>query len=231
MNCIEFEQLAQTLMDQRGLLKGHPALDKHAAECRQCAGQLALYSQLTEYMECLFENQPPTALSDRGQSRFLPLIRTPCVPNRLVRWQDNAVAVGILLLLGMVATWPLIFRSATNDFVPRAGVDHLKSTQLVDWLDMPLASDQGSHLATAVPADWASLVRVDEESVAVLRSCYRLTSELPGVRTLEGTVNAAWSLFMRKMSDRNDDLEPVPEPSAPGPHSSWRDTTLLRNYV
>lgn len=197
VNCLEFEERVQDLLDRRLDPAGDPAIERHALACAECAGLLAdfvfLESVLRNSDEPLhLTGQPGGTLASSNRtsdqtptarSRMTTLVtpdrtlrKSALLPHPVSRDQRSRnarylQATLILVALGMIGVGMQQRWNRQATLLPVAG-SGLEQNEL--------------QLAFGMQAGFRPVA-----AYRSLEQCYELTAELPGVKPLQTSILVA----------------------------------------
>jgi hypothetical protein len=168
LDCETFEFHVQELLDLKRNPQDEPSVQQHASTCPECHELLRQFSQLELTLQLALRKN--SSDSKRGSEHLRPFHPVSQIRRRQAGMLLQAVAV--LLLTGSVGGW---LASRQSERAPR----------------MPLATSNESS-----PASRAQRIAgINGIQPAVhyrsLEQCYELTSELPGVRPLQSSIQVA----------------------------------------
>lgn len=128
MNCTQFEEKIQSLLDQRLSLKTDSSLNEHAAACAGCRRSLSLYSRIAELGGL-----------ESGEIEWLPerLHQEPSIWNKKVKsqqqlWKLAALAGALMLGLILVAR-PSWVSTRLANIEPAVEAHHVKNGDIANF--------------------------------------------------------------------------------------------------
>lgn len=182
LDCMSFESHVQELLDLRKSPEIDLAVRAHASNCAECSDLLHQFTQLESALQLALKSK--TATSTEKQEVARPLHPVSRRQREQFNWAAQAAVV--LLLCGALVGWFASRQPQSNALIPLA------------VSELPVRSTPEQLLATASGIRPAVHYRS-------LEQCYELTSELPGVRPLQSSIQVALAWWWDYLNlDGND---------------------------
>lgn len=211
MNCEQFEERAQQLLDERACLKRDSLLREHSHECCECQQTLVYYHRFSGLAQQEFSDEPkvtPRSLEAheawRGDQRSR-------LRNRVLTVTVASVAICVALMIRPMATEietvNLVATSAPTQKIVHA--DSSTATSFYDSIDLTYLMPEWSvHIADQSNVDLTSIsrlnlidlvpvepVRAVQSIPAKLAPFYRFSVELPVVNRWSDQISCTISLL------------------------------------
>lgn len=168
LDCTTFESHVQELLDLRNSPESDLAVQAHASSCAECLELLHQFTQLESALPLALKSKTPVAAKKREVAH--PMHPVSRRQREQISWAAQAAVV--LLLCGSLVGWVASRQPQSNALIP------------VAVSELPARSSPEQLLATASGIRPAVHYRS-------LEQCYELTSELPGVRPLQSSIQVA----------------------------------------
>ena len=186
-DCAAFEVRVQELLDLRESPETDRGIQEHSGRCADCRELLQQFTRLESTLQLALRNKAPHP--EQKQKNIRPL--HPISQRRRDRagWAMQAIAV--LLLCGAVGNWLASFQPQQSTLLPVASS----------------ASASGTR-QQRLAADFSGIRPVMH--YRSLEQCYELTSELPGVRPLQSSIQVAISWWWNYLNLDGNDTRALP---------------------
>lgn len=187
LDCAEFESQVQELLDLRRDPESDPAVRMHASQCDECWELLRQFTQLESTLQIALKAKAP---STRGKREIVrPLHPVSQRSREQYNWaaQVASILLVCVTLIGWVATRP---------------------PQRASWIPVAVSNDpsrMGRDSLVAGPSGIRPAVHYRS-----LEQCYELTSELPGVRPLQSSIQVAIAWWWDYLNLGGGQLESLP---------------------
>jgi hypothetical protein len=168
LDCTSFESHVQELLDLRKSPENDLAVQTHASVCQECSELLHQFTQLESALQLALKPKAPVV----AEKREVVLPVHPFSQRHREQFSWAAQAAVVLLLCGALIGWAASRQPKSNALIPVA-VSELRGQNSPEQL---LASGSGIRPAVHYRS---------------LEQCYELTSELPGVRPLQSSIQVA----------------------------------------
>lgn len=145
MNCLQFQERLQALLDNRQDIADDQAIRQHMAACPDCEALATAYTAVTRVPLRIVAGQPLAGLADRVTAELnQPVAHTaPAARSRYVRWAQWAVAVAACLLL---AVGLIRQNDQASPALSQPGADQVAGEMPTTPIGMPAASMPGSEM-------------------------------------------------------------------------------------
>ncbi len=176
---------------------------------------------------------------DSGKSISVPTtMRRSTVHPRQLSWQSlvGTLAASVLAIVAFEGRFPFPAPSISRDNpvvarqngAPAASIP--SPTQSGSYLNLPSAYDVGDWYFGSMWGSNREPVKANpvRATPASLLTCYELTSELPGVRPLRGSVDMTWGYLQKFMSsDSEPPQQRLPKQPDVGRDNRYADSALF----
>lgn len=187
LDCRSFELQVQELLDQRKDPTCDAAVQIHASQCAECSELLEQFTQLESTLQLALKAKIPATRDSRATPR--PLHPVSQRQREQLSWVAQAASV--LLICGTVIGWMASRPTQQTSLLPVA-VSNESSRNL---REPALASVSGIRPAVHYRS---------------LEQCYELTSELPGVRPLQSSIQVAIAWWWDYLNLDGNDTRSLP---------------------
>jgi|688.fasta_scaffold232235_2 hypothetical protein len=187
LDCTSFESHVQELLDLRKSPEIDLAVQMHASNCAECSDLLHQFTQLESALQLALKSKTPAATEKREVAR--PLHPVSRRQREQLSWTVQAAVV--LLLCGALVGWVASRQPQSNSLIP------------VAVSELPARSTPEQLLATASGIRPAVHYRS-------LEQCYELTSELPGVRPLQSSIQVALAWWLDYLNLDGNETRSLP---------------------
>jgi hypothetical protein len=177
VDCRNFENRIQDLMDQRVNISNDRILKSHSVSCHECATTLASFQALEQALYASFDREKFNAPS-----------RTTTIPVAASTWSIAAAVLAIAAVLTIIVL-PVLNQDQNGVEVAQVEPSVGESTPSIKIpppapsVPTPIVNEVKSPLTPSI-----NLVSYDLPTT--LRNAYQYAAELPGIRPFECSLNA-----------------------------------------
>jgi hypothetical protein len=193
LDCASFESHVQELLDLRESPESDPGVQAHASRCAECLDLLRQFTQLESALQLTLKSKVTlkSKASSAAEKREVARPLHPVSRRQREQFSWAAQAAVVLLLCGALVGWLASRPPQSNTLLP------------VAVRDLPVRSNPEQLLASASGIRPAVHYRS-------LEQCYELTSELPGVRPLQSSIQVAFAWWWDYLNLDGDDIRSKP---------------------
>ncbi len=235
--CQTVENQIQDSLDARKCPSNDPQIVEHVRICPDCERRLQEFLQLSALLETAYPTQYSSSSvpnSNKSIPEFAPQMLNPCVSTGATK--ENLPAVSNLantaserqnrVLRPSLMNWQSLLGTLAASILVIAMLEgrdsihvNMRGPELSSIRSQTVTSPSSSPVPVVSswsipsPSDFWRKSNYSKTSSASLVTCYELTSELPGIRPLQASVEATIEYFQHTIVD--DKPAPPAEPASP----------------
>lgn len=187
LDCYSFELQVQELLDLRKDPTSDAAVQAHSSKCAECSELLTQFTQLESTLHLALRAKASASGETRAPARPLH----PVSQRRREQFGWAAQAASVLLICGTLLGWVASRPTQSISLLPVA----VNNNSLGSLRESAAASPSGIRPAVHYRS---------------LEQCYELTSELPGVRPLQSSIQVALAWWWDYLNLDGNDTRSLP---------------------